>query len=86
MTTDDIPHLAQYLLEKHSLAQLGWTFQWDSAKRRAGACKYSRKTITISRHYVALNLSERPDDVIDTILHEIAHALAGWSAGHGPKW
>jgi predicted SprT family Zn-dependent metalloprotease len=24
--------------------------------------------------------------VLDTILHEIAHALAGHKAGHGPAW
>jgi hypothetical protein len=22
----------------------------------------------------------------ETVLHELAHSLAGWSAGHGPKW
>ena len=26
------------------------------------------------------------DKVKDTILHEIAHAIAGYSAGHGQKW
>ena len=25
-------------------------------------------------------------DVVDTILHEIAHALVGLKAGHGPIW
>lgn len=27
-----------------------------------------------------------PDQVTDTILHEIAHALAGPAARHGPAW
>lgn len=80
MTTSDIPHVAAYLLEKHGLAQQGWTFQWDHARRRAGSCRYGRKVITLSRHYVDLNVAERLDDVIDTILHEIAHAL---TPGHG---
>lgn len=26
------------------------------------------------------------DEVLDTLLHEIAHALAGPLAGHGPVW
>lgn len=86
MTLHDVPYIAQHLLEKYGLAQEGWKFEWDHAKRRAGYCRYSAKTISLSRHYVTLNVAERLDDIIDTILHEIAHALAGSEAKHGPKW
>ena len=86
MTHDDVPHVAHYLLEKYNLAQQGWTFCWDSAKRSAGQCDYRNKKISLSRHYVTLNVTTRPDRVIDTILHEIAHALAGWRAFHGTEW
>lgn len=75
MTFHDIPHLARHLMEKHGLLQQGWAFQWDNARRRAGRCNYHNKTITLSRHYAELNITERLDDIIDTVLHEIAHAL-----------
>lgn len=60
-----------------------WSFAFDNAKRRAGACDYTRQRITLSRY-----LSARYDDQTNhqTLLHEIAHALAGARAGHGPAW
>jgi predicted SprT family Zn-dependent metalloprotease len=61
----------------------GWRFEWDSAKRRAGQCRYRSKVISLSVHYVDRTPVEQ---VYDTILHEVAHALAGHKAGHGPVW
>lgn len=60
-----------------------WTFGFDNAKRRAGLCDYSRKRISLSRY-----LAARYDDDTNhqTLLHEVAHALAGPRAGHGPRW
>ncbi len=86
MTLNDIPYITQHLLNKYDLTAKGWTFAWDNAKRRAGQCRFGRKTISVSRHYAKLNVGNRPDDVMDTILHELAHALAGPGAGHGPAW
>lgn len=60
-----------------------WSFGFDSAKRRLGACNYAAKRITVSRYLVAL-LDD--DEVHQTLLHEVAHALAGAEAGHGPRW
>lgn len=61
----------------------GWAIVWDHAKRRAGACDYSRKTLSFSKTLMSLY----PRDVQrDVVLHEAAHALAGPRAGHGPKW
>lgn len=73
--------LAKELMEQHGL--IGWTFQFDRAKIRMGRCSCRRKLITISAPLAQLN-SE--NEVRDTILHEIAHALAGDSAGHGILW
>lgn len=73
--------LANDLLNEHGLHD--WTFEFDRAKRRFGYCSYKRKTISLSKHLVALN-SEA--DVRDTILHEIAHALVGSNNGHNYKW
>ncbi|WP_345801495.1 SprT-like domain-containing protein [Microbacterium sp. AZCO] len=60
-----------------------WTFAFDNAKRRAGQCDYTRKRITVSRY-----LAARYDDDTNhqTLLHEVAHALAGADAAHGPRW
>ncbi len=60
-----------------------WSFGFDNAKRRAGLCDYSRKRISVSRY-----LAARYDDDTNhqTLLHEVAHALAGPGAGHGPTW
>ncbi len=50
----------------------GWIFRWDGGKRRYGCCRYSRKAITISKYLAALNPIQK---TIDTVKHEIAHAL-----------
>jgi predicted SprT family Zn-dependent metalloprotease len=65
------------------LLDQGWSFRFDTAKRRFGVCKFDRKVISLSIHLVRLNSREECED---TVLHEIAHALAGRHAGHGPKW
>lgn len=61
----------------------GWGFGFDRAVRRAGATNYTKKKITLSAHLVRLW-----DEawVREVILHEIAHALAGPGAKHGPVW
>jgi predicted SprT family Zn-dependent metalloprotease len=60
-----------------------WSFGFDNAKRRAGQCDHQTKRITVSRYFVA----EYDDDEIhQVLLHEVAHALAGPRAGHGPRW
>jgi predicted SprT family Zn-dependent metalloprotease len=48
-----------------------------------GLCVYSRRTIELSIHFVERNPEE---EIRDTILHEIAHALVGHRHGHGPVW
>ena len=60
-----------------------WTFGFDNAKRRAGLCDYGRKRISLSRY-----LAARYDDETNhqTLLHEVAHAMAGPAAGHGAAW
>jgi len=77
-----VVRLAEQLIAEH-LPGGAWSFAFDSAKRRAGACDYGRRRITVSR-YLAAKTDE--DDVRQVLLHEIAHALAGHAAAHGPKW
>lgn len=73
------------------LKELGlqdWEFGWDKAKRRLGVCHLLKKRISISVYFVHAN-QHSPHEIRDTILHEIAHALAWVRHGernHGPKW
>ncbi len=60
-----------------------WSFGFDNAKRRAGACHYATKKITVSRYLAA---KYEDDEIHQILLHEIAHALAGHAAAHGPRW
>lgn len=60
-----------------------WTFGFDSAKRRVGACNYTAKRITVSRYLVPL-LDD--DEIHQTLLHEVAHAMTGVDVGHGREW
>ena len=60
-----------------------WSFGFDNAKTRAGLCNYTLKKITVSR-YLAARFED--DDIHQVLLHEVAHAIAGSRAGHGPRW
>ncbi len=72
---------ARSLLQQHGLED--WSIGLDRARRRAGACHYATKTISLSRPLTALH---SPEEVRDTILHEVAHALVGPSHGHDAVW
>lgn len=72
---------AEALIRLHLDAS--WSFGFDNAKRRAGQCDYTHKRITVSR-YLAARFDD--DEIHQTLLHEVAHALAGPDAGHGPAW
>ena len=63
-------HLALELMEKHNLSD--WRFEFDTAKRRFGVCRHRLKVIGLSKELILLNSVEQ---VKNTILHEIAHAL-----------
>lgn len=60
-----------------------WTFGFDTAKTRAGLCNYTERRITVSR-YLAARYED--DEIHQVLLHEVAHAIAGTRAGHGPRW
>jgi predicted SprT family Zn-dependent metalloprotease len=61
----------------------GWKAELDNGKKRAGACHYSRRVLSFSQHILP-NASD--EDVLETIRHEVAHAIVGHSAGHGPAF
>src|SRR5215210_5656070 len=82
MNLYEASYLAGDLMRQHGLLDAGWTFAFDHARRRFGKCDYTHRQITLSRTLALLN---NLDEVRDTILHEIAHALCP-DAGHGARW
>ena len=85
MDTHEAEQLARSLMDQHGLAN--WLFRFDRSIKRFGICRFpnrgKRGVISLSRPLVELNTVET---VKDTILHEIAHAIVGGSAGHGSAW
>jgi predicted SprT family Zn-dependent metalloprotease len=80
----DLKTLAAIAAERFAEYKLvGWTFGLSDSKRRLGVCKYREKRIEIGAYYARHNPEAA---VVDTLLHEIAHAIAGVKAGHGPVW
>lgn len=73
--------LAEDLLEHHGLSD--WTVAYDGAKSRAGICRFGPRVIGLSAPLTALHSEP---EVRDTVLHEIAHALAGPRHGHDDTW
>ncbi|WP_205739533.1 SprT-like domain-containing protein [Georgenia sp. SYP-B2076] len=81
MDLTEVRRMGQELLAEHGLR--AWQLAFDNAKRRAGACKFDARTISVSRHLMALY---DEDQVRDTLLHEIAHALVGPRHAHDAVW
>ncbi|MFW5471087.1 SprT-like domain-containing protein [Knoellia sp. CPCC 206435] len=73
--------LGRRLLREHGLGD--WSIRTDRAKTRAGVCRFSTHTISLSADLTRLH---DETEVRDTILHEIAHALVGPFHGHDEVW
>jgi len=76
-----VAEIAQEKMNHYGLNE--WRLGFSTATTKLGCCRYSQKKIELSLFHT---VSSDDDQIMDTILHEIAHALAGPSAGHGPKW
>ncbi len=81
MDLTELEAIAKREFQKHGL--LHWSFALTGTKRRQGVCKFRDRRIEIAEYYARHN---SPEKVLDTLLHEIAHALAGPKARHGPAW
>lgn len=81
MKYEEIQNKAESLMLEHGLDN--WTFKWNNRRRSLGVCFYNRKQIQLSRFWIKLVSYEK---IIDTILHEIAHALVGFKHGHNHIW
>lgn len=78
---DSVARLARELMVKHQLSQ--WSFQFDNGTKRGGCCNYATQLVSLS-HEFAKRVSD--DEIRDTLLHEIAHALVGKEHGHDEVW
>lgn len=88
MKITEVLTLARNLMTQHGVGHLD--LELSGTKRALGQCAYRRvgrdttpTKIRLSKHWMG-HLPE--SQVRDTILHEIAHAIAGFDAGHGPAW
>jgi predicted SprT family Zn-dependent metalloprotease len=79
---DLVRALAEIKMAEHLDLNI-WQFGFDSARRRAGLCNYTTKTITISRYLVDIHTM---DESMQVVLHEVAHAMCGKREGHNKKW
>ncbi len=58
-------------MDEHGLT--GWTLTFGEARKRLGACRFRHHVIWISRTHA---LEGSAEQLLDTVLHEIAHAIA----------
>jgi predicted SprT family Zn-dependent metalloprotease len=72
---------ARDLLDRHGLGD--WVVAFNRRRRSLGYCWYDMRRIELSIYLVERNGEA---EILDTLLHEIAHALLGPGHGHGPAW
>ena len=74
-----------YYIEKHAPYELReWKLVFDAARTRLGKCNHHKREISLSDVYL-MSPTTALNDVQNTLLHEIAHALTP-GAHHGPRW
>ena len=76
----DIEQRAWQLLGLHLP---GWTFAFNRQRRTLGLCRYQEQRIELSRHHAVQGSMAQAEK---TVMHEIAHGLAGPRTAHGPTW
>ena len=85
-TMQQVEEYAAKLLERHLNAgapATWWRFRFETATSRAGICRYTTRTIALSVSYV---LRAPWNDIRDTLLHELAHAIVGPGHAHDAVW
>ncbi len=81
MKIEEAEQLAKNLMQEHHLDS--WVLKWTESRTWFGLCSSTNKVINLSRPLTELNELKH---VKDTILHEIAHALAPFTEHHGKIW
>jgi predicted SprT family Zn-dependent metalloprotease len=75
--------LAAREIEWHGLTQRAWRVKYNHSRTCAGECDMRAKTLSFSRHLIARGPLK---ELRNTLLHEIAHALAGARHDHDQTW
>ena len=86
MNLESAEKLARFHMDHHGLFLEDWEFKFDGASRRFGQCTQyfaGGGVISLSTRLTAVNTCKR---VLETILHELAHALVGWGHKHDYVW
>jgi len=80
-----VRRMAIKMMKKHGLmkGKDPWMFDWSYAKTQLGHCDYNDKVIRLSKWWM---MSVSWEQCLDTILHEIAHALIDRKHGHDKVW
>lgn len=63
----------------------GWTLEFNNSKSCAGLCIEKGQRIVLSMQFIN-SLKTTIQDVMETILHELAHAIAGVYNMHNNTW
>ncbi len=87
MTKQEFTVLARQEMSRFALS--GWSFAFDNAKVIFGRCYFYNKKITMSLPLFEANKTNNFIQVWDTLLHEMAHALAFIHDNHhqhGKEW
>lgn len=83
-TLDAIKEFALKKMAEHNLISQGWKFVYNARTvRRLGQCSWVKKEIELNVDHAKTSIMEQ---VVDTIMHEIAHALCSRGSGHGKEW
>jgi len=61
----------------------GWKLSLNNMHKSAGTTHYDTKRITLARRMLHVFSTK---EVIDVILHEIAHAILPYGCAHGVRW
>lgn len=69
----DVTHLAERMLDAAGLQD--WSFQFEDSKKRVGCCDEKLMVIMLDRSFVWLNFLKDKQNIRETLLHEIAHAI-----------
>lgn len=81
--TYDAQQLCDIELKRHRLYEQGWRTNFTKVDRFIALCDHNSKRIVISiPHLNARSESE----LMDTIKHELAHAIVGYGHGHDEVW
>lgn len=82
MTRHEASKHARLLLDAHDLKSWGVRLTTDASKPFLGLCSYKDKCIILNAHHIDIHPSV---DVINTIRHEVAHALTPFHS-HDEIW